>query len=308
MEVKNNKGLIIVIVVMAIIILGLSGFIVYDKLSNEKDGKVTEREQKEPKKEDVIPNTEQDILQEKYNSLFNTKMSLEELENKLDKSGTELAIVKNDVTKLLAFINNQVDFEQEDDFRASCMLLSEGPLINEIENGDNYLLDLEPIIMDCMYGVDPIMVTDDEDSAYAIISNDQYVKFNDYFEEVVALDKIDTKWEVPSDYEDGENYYNGLYEKIKPYLNQDYYYAYEMGDGYGFMGNIFELDRIEKDNDYYEIYLNLYTEDYDNTLGMLTKTSFLADDAKLKIVKYTALLKAEVVDNHIKYHELVINK
>ena len=302
---KKNTGLIVTIIVLAVCLLGSLGYIAYDKFLKKEEPK--QEEKKQEQKKDDVPLTEEQILEQKYKS-FENNFTLKELESTYDKSGTELALVKNEVSKLLAYLNLQIDDAFDDSgIISACQLLNYYfPEFSLINSSQNLLLELEPEIMECMYNEKYTIVNDNFYNGSTILTKDQYDKLGEYFSEVVKLSKIEDNWVgYPTKDEDKDFYY----EKVKPYFNKNYYYGYEIGDGFGVSGIYFEIDNIEKKDSNYVVNLNVYTVEYADTIGMVTKTSTLADViTNEKIVKYNAKLVAEVVNGHLKYHTLTIDK
>ena len=69
---KNNKGLIVLVIFLIVIIIGLSGFIVYDKANNKTDKKEsTTKINVEKDNKATTKNTKYDISNVKGNYVYN---------------------------------------------------------------------------------------------------------------------------------------------------------------------------------------------------------------------------------------------
>lgn len=66
MEKKSNKGLICLVIILIVLVLGLGGYIVYDKVLNvEKESNKEQEKQNENKTEDILSEEEKEQLNEK---------------------------------------------------------------------------------------------------------------------------------------------------------------------------------------------------------------------------------------------------
>ena len=299
-EKKNNKIWLIILIVVLVLGVGCGAFLL-GKYYSKKDNPPQPASRDVPTDNNIIePDpetlTEQQLNERKYYDL-RSSITLEELEREYPKDGTDLSIIKNEVNKLIAYVNSRID--NLNDGSACSLLNNYFPSISDINEGENILLKIEPEIMECMYGMEPTIVNDDDLSS-VIITNDQYDLFNNYFKEVTKLDKLD-------------NVKTGT--QYKQYLNKDYYFAYNIGDGFGSPMISFEIANIVDMTDYYVVSLNAYVEEYiyDDMYGYnesdstIVRTSMLADSGKIVYVKYNFKLVVEVVDGHLKYHTLTID-
>lgn len=103
---KNNKSLIIVIIIMATIILGLSGYIVYEKLyvnkSNTNETNNTNKEENKEQKDNIDENEiiETSITKEKANEELMNSIGSTYYAYKLTTSPVGTNIFDNDFAKL----------------------------------------------------------------------------------------------------------------------------------------------------------------------------------------------------------------
>ena len=285
---SNNKLLIIVIVVLSLCVLGLSGYLVYDKVLSKKEPvptedkgekKATNYTVKEPTTSLSSEEEYQKFVDKQKNSITN-----EELLNSLDKSNTEDALVKNEIKKLFAYTNGEVEIES---MEWPCMYLSTVQGVNY----NDMLFSRVPHIMECMHDMTYVKVDDNLYNGSKLMTQDQYELLKEYFVNPPELEDLDSHWN-DSNVDKGEN--GKFYEAVKPYLGKNYRYAYGVGDGFGFSEFFFKENGIVRNGNKYEVNVEVYTEE--------------RNDGVSSFVKYTGILELEIVNGHVKYHELKLNK
>ena len=287
---SNNKLLIIVIVVLSLCVLGLSGYLVYDKVLSKKEPvPIEDKGEKKATNYTVKESTTSLSNEEEYQKFVDKQMNSitnEELLNSLDKSNTEDALVKNEVQKLFAYMNGEVNSESGE-WPWPCMFLS---VTQEVDFND-MLKSRVPHIMECMHDMTYAKVDDNLYNGSKLMTQDQYELLKEYFVNPPELEDLDSHWN-DSNVDKGEN--GIFYEAVKPYLGKNYRYAYGIGDGFAFDGFFYKENGIVRNGNKYEVNVEVYTEEW--------------NDGVSSFVKYTGILELEIVNGHIKYHELKLNK
>ena len=100
-ENKNSKGLLILIVVFSLIVLGLGGWIVYDKVINKE----------EPKQEEKDNNENSDLKDESNDE----NIELNKIYEQFKKGNDSNAIVSHTKTKVICYSMNDDGSEYEDE-------------------------------------------------------------------------------------------------------------------------------------------------------------------------------------------------
>ncbi len=132
---KSSKGLIILIIVLIICVLGLGGYIVYDKVLNKATANNTNTSTTTKKIENTIPN------ESNKNNYINNNTT-EDIVKNFNKRIEEVKTGKEDKTLLcnLKNENNQIDV---DCTKITDFNIKKIDKVDSLENGDVYEIQFE---------------------------------------------------------------------------------------------------------------------------------------------------------------------
>lgn len=281
---KKNYWLLVIGLVIGLLIGGLVVYKVLES-SNKNDNKDNSNHVNDRANEEKNMSNEQ-IYKEL--SAKQGTISEEKFMDNLEKDNNEDTIVKNDIKRLLFYMNA----ESEDFEGTACKYLNYYFDYDSFINGKDVLKKLSPHIMECMYGIDYNYVEDNSYGGSKIMSQNQYQELKDYFINYPVLKQYDEEWNDNRSDDDKNDYY----DNAKDFLGKDYLYAYGCGDGFGMSGVFLRENGISKKNNIYEINIEAYTN------------SSMRSSENEGIEKYTGVLQVEVVNGHLKYHELQLTK
>lgn len=305
---------------MGICLLGVSGYLVYDKVFEDKKVKVDmvhdtnnndkqESSSNDNKTNDNVENdgtnnnidnnqSDEEIFSSNLNVMsrteyFNNKRITEdELNNSLDKGNSDAIIVKNEIKTLLAYMSGAIQFNFDGDniditrLLPSCFYLNIGLDITGYHSS-NLLDGIAPNILECMYGFKYQYVEDNPYNGSYLMTNEDYLKMKNYFVKVPSFSLNDAFMLNSYDEFWKNRVEDEFYNEAKKYLNKGYRYAYGVGDGFGENEIFLENAGIIKKDNKYEVSINVY--DYAEKTG-------------------TSVLEVEVVDGHLKYGSLELAK
>ena len=254
---NKNKVLVGSVIILAICVLGLAGYIVYDKTAQKGDNKPNvvnvdkqntvdgnnNYDGKMPLGDSSYEwNNGSQSNQEIFDKYFSSAYSLKSYTDNLD--GTEMGLVKNDISKLFAYLNGTIYSEVN-----GCHFLSYSM---DLPLREDYLRDKQTKIMECMYGT-----TLEEIDEFMIMSSDQYNTLKEYFMKPVVLEKADIS-------------------------REGYLYAYGIGDMEIFPQVFFDLVSVVRDNGVYKITVNAYYRGSNNIKKSPGKLEVKVVDGHLK--------------------------
>jgi hypothetical protein len=206
------------------------------------------------------------------NTVQESKENTSEKEtSKLDN----LDSVKEYVNKVFTEFSNM-------DSKYGCASLASSKF--DFASGNNLFQTYGGQIMKFVNGEEYVNI-DSQISSYVLMSSEQYAKFNEYFDNVKL-----------TDYTGLQNTQDLTQEQIDKdlkYANKGYKIAYSYGDGCGYEGDIYKVDNVYKNGDYYYATI-LAGENHEE--GSTTQN-----------YTYKGTFKIEIVNNHYKFYSLVFS-
>ena len=181
MENKSNTGFTIMLIIAVLIIIGLTGYIVYDKVLDSKSNNIT------VKTSDNETNVTEDDTDE------------EEIVKELTKSEKD-ELVKNEVDELVKLLNTEMK-----DISNSCDYF--GVNIINIKEDTDLLHTVAPYLMSCRYGLDY-----DKSGNMYLMTSKMYSKFQSYFNVEINNKKVVNGSMQYVAYEESSNYSDRFYD------------------------------------------------------------------------------------------------
>lgn len=296
---KESKVLSILLGVVLIVIGFGIGYVVGSYLFEESDEK-TSKEKEEPFKEvsiwtqdsEIASKTEEEKLE--YYFTYREPMTKEEFAKTLETGTSNEVIVRNDIKEFFAYMNGEIEAYSD-----GVVLMG----VNEFDFvGKDIISFKDVLILECVYDMNFVDIPD-YIGGHKIISSADYEKMKEYFVNVRKLQPYDD-WFAERHDEDAtsseayktDELYKKLYDTAKKYVNQDYYVAYEYGDGYGDGGLYFEVkDIIKKSETLYDVSFNIYQSVLDDNM-----------EKEINSKEAEGSFQVEVVNGHLKYHPSTI--
>lgn len=184
-------------------------------------------------------------------------------------SDANINIISEELTTIFSYINNK----KESDIEA-CNYLGKD-IGYEITSNEDFFKYYGPIIMDCINNQNYVKIKFEDNKNYKIATNTEIEFYKEYFPKSISFQLLKNIYTL----EDMLNFNEEEMEELDKYIDNNYYGMYIINEKAEENKINYEIKRIYKNNEYYEIIIKA-TNNKDI---------------------YTGNFKIKVENNHIQY-------